>query len=416
MSDPQARTKKYTSRMQAIAQVEADLRERVRTGVWAAGMLLPSRRDLADELAVDLNTIQRAIAPLLKDNTLRADGGRGTFVSESREWPGTAAGQPAAANIDQATLGLIYSLYPGATDVGSFWTRLATRGVEEVFARSTGTILSRNRKESGDQCEPVGHALHALRDQGADGIVVIAINEVEETAEEVIESIDLARTPVVYTSWHAVRPPLAHVYYDSGHEGYLAAQHLIERGYRRIVFIKPYNAYWVDGRIEGARQAVRDARLGDAAFMVYPPVTGAISEGADNDLLGYDAMQSAFRAGIGLPGEELGPWGAITANDYTAFGLIRAISDAGLRLGQDIGLVGFDDDPLSGSLGLTTVRRPFETLGQAAAEMLLRELRGDRSNMQVRLRSHLIPRTSTRLISAAPRRYPSGTLKETTTS
>ncbi|HVW01735.1 MAG TPA: substrate-binding domain-containing protein, partial [Planctomycetaceae bacterium] len=172
---------------------------------------------------------------------------------------------------------------------------------------------------------------------------------------------------------------------------------LIARGYRRIAFIKPYETYWVDGRIAGAVQAVSDSRTPVGDLVVFPPgpwPTGASSAYGD---MGYHAMRRALQSAID-PADPAGPWGVIAPNDFTAFGLLRAIEDAGLRPGFDIGLVGFDDDPNSATVGLTTVRRPFETLGRAAAEMLLRELRGDRSSLEVRLRSQLIPRSSTRLM------------------
>ena len=296
-------------------------------------------------------------------------------------------------------LGLIYSLIPGLQDPGSFWMRLTTRSVEEAFARSGGTILSRNLWENEEFPEPIGKALESLLHQGVGGIVVVGINDILDPAEEIISSVDTERTPVVYTSWHAVRPPLAHVYNDSDFEGYQAAQHLISRGYRNIVFIKPYEAHWVNGRIEWAHQAVRESRLDNATFSVYPPATRSSSNTAEYQQLGYEAMRETLEAGIEKSTRGTAPLGVIAPNDYTAFGVMKAISEAGLTLGQDVGLVGFDDDPLSGSLGLTTVRRPFEALGHASADMLLREMSGDRSHVQVRLRSLLIPRISTQPIS-----------------
>ncbi|MCW3061962.1 MAG: transcriptional regulator, GntR family with aminotransferase domain, partial [Capsulimonas sp.] len=219
----EARPQKYTSRLGVIAQVETHLRERVQTGVWAASMLLPSRRDLAAEFGVDLNTVQRAIAPLLADGTLRADGGRGTYVADAAKPSEEALAPQPSGGSGSTRLGLIYSLHPGAQDVGSFWTRLTMRAAEEAFARSGGTILSRNLMANGGLAEPMRDALSALLKEDVDGIVVVAINNVAETAEEVISAVDLERNPVVYTSWHAVRPPLAHVYFDSDHEGYQAA-------------------------------------------------------------------------------------------------------------------------------------------------------------------------------------------------
>lgn len=428
MADHQPSTKKYVSRIAVLQQVEAALRERIRGGAWSPGTLLPSRRDLAAEYGIDLNTLQRAIAPLLADGTLQADGGRGTFVAAAAEEgrgtfaavsteggrgtfvAATATGGEArissGASLANATLGMVYTLFPDATDIGAFWTRLAVRAIENAFSLTGATIVSRNRAMGGPVPEPIGDALRALLGQGVAGIVVEGINDAQETADEVIAAVDPARMPIVYMSWHPTRYPLAHVYYDSGYEGYQAAQHLLGREYRRIAFIKPYEAYWIDGRIAGASQAVHDSRSAAGELTVFPPgpwPTGASSSYGD---MGYDAMRRALQSVLGADG----PWGVIAPNDFTAFGLLRAAEEAGLRPGRDIGIVGFDDDPNSAAAGLTTVRRPFETLGRAAAEMLIRELRGDRSSLEVKLRSELIPRSSTRL---APAQGPSQSLKDT---
>ena len=408
MEGRQPLTKKYVSRIAALQQVENALRERVRTGAWAPGTMLPSRRDLAAEFDVDLNTLQRAIAPLLTEGMLLADGGRGTFVAGRAA---VGAVHPATAGEDilaNASLGMVYSLFPDATDIGSFWTRLAMRAVEDVFGRSGATIIARNRKAAGAVSEPIGDSLRALLDQGVAGIIVEAINDPPEMVDEIIAAIDPERTPVVYMSWLSVRNPLAHVYYDSGYEGYQAAQHLLSRGYRRIAFIKPFEVHWVDGRIAGAAQAVRDSRSAAGELTVFPPAPRPVGATAAYGDMGYAAMQRALQSVLDARNGN-GPWGVIAPNDFTGFGLLRAIEEAGLLPGRDIGLVGFDDDPNSATLGLTTVRRPFETLGRAAAEMLIRELRGDRSSLEVRLRSQLIPRDSTRLM---PADLPSITPKE----
>ena len=63
-------------------RIEESLRRRVREGDWPVGALLPGRRTLAKEYNVAIGTVQRAIANLLADGTLLADGPQGTFVAE----------------------------------------------------------------------------------------------------------------------------------------------------------------------------------------------------------------------------------------------------------------------------------------------------------------------------------------------
>src|SRR5947209_1870349 len=82
------------------------LRERIRSGQWPAGTMIPGRRELAREFHVSTATLERAILPLLTDGSLRADNRRGTFVGsaapsartpESAREPGHVdAGHPSA--------------------------------------------------------------------------------------------------------------------------------------------------------------------------------------------------------------------------------------------------------------------------------------------------------------------------------
>ena len=103
-----------------------------------------------------------------------------------------------------------------------------------------------------------------------------------------------------------------------------------------------------------------------------------------------------------LDQREDNPPGIIMPNDATAFGVMRAMLETGRLPGRDFGLVGFDDYPPSRNLGLTTLRPPLEELGEAAARMLMRALRGEALHLQTRLRSHLIKRATTNHAQAPP--------------
>lgn len=67
--------------MPVYRRIEEDLRDRIKGGAWTAGTRIPGRRELAKHYHVEVSTVQRAIANLLDDGVLRAEAGRGTFVS-----------------------------------------------------------------------------------------------------------------------------------------------------------------------------------------------------------------------------------------------------------------------------------------------------------------------------------------------
>jgi DNA-binding LacI/PurR family transcriptional regulator len=97
------------------------------------------------------------------------------------------------------------------------------------------------------------------------------------------------------------------------------------------------------------------------------------------------------------------PRGILAPSDATAYGFLRAAAEFGLSPGADFGLIGFDDGPNSRTLGLTSLRPPFEALGQEAVGVIRRLMQGETMNLQVRLHSHLLPRASTSMHIPRPR-------------
>jgi DNA-binding LacI/PurR family transcriptional regulator len=85
------------------------------------------------------------------------------------------------------------------------------------------------------------------------------------------------------------------------------------------------------------------------------------------------------------------------ANDHMALGLIKALHEAGLRVPQDVSVVGFDDIPEAEYLlpPLTTVRQDFAELGRRGVEVLARVISGDTLLDSAPMRPELVVRAST---------------------
>lgn len=147
--------------------------------------------------------------------------------------------------------------------------------------------------------------------------------------------------------------------------GYLATRHLLDRGHRRIAHIsgRMSSRDSID-RLDGYRRALQDAGLPFDADLVVPG--DFVEEG------GRDAMQRLLEREDGLTA-------VFAANDQSAAGALFALRDAGLRVPEDVSLVGFDDTLLAHYLypALTTVRQPLVEMGQAAAWLALASLGED---------------------------------------
>ncbi|HET8654502.1 MAG TPA: LacI family DNA-binding transcriptional regulator [Longimicrobiaceae bacterium] len=143
-----------------------------------------------------------------------------------------------------------------------------------------------------------------------------------------------------------------------------AIRFLIEQGHTRIVHLAgPSYSSHSEERSEGVRRAFSESRLVFDESMVVP--TGASAA------QGYRAALSVFRAaGADRPT-------AVTCyNDMVAVGLLRALRELGLRVPEDVSVIGFDDLELLEyyPLPLTTMHVPKREIGRRAVELLLRRI------------------------------------------
>jgi LacI family transcriptional regulator len=144
--------------------------------------------------------------------------------------------------------------------------------------------------------------------------------------------------------------------------GRIAAQHLAERGHKRIAFVGgPTSLRQVSDRLAGAQAALSEHGL-PAPLVVETPV------------LSVSAGRQAADEIVALPLTRR-PTAIFCANDLVALGVLQALTAHGLRVPDDIALVGYDDIEFAAgaAVPLSSVRQPREQLGRTAAQLLLEE-------------------------------------------
>jgi len=137
----------------------------------------------------------------------------------------------------------------------------------------------------------------------------------------------------------------------------MAVEHLIRLGHRRIATITgPQSMTSGQDRLEGYRQALEAHRL--------PVDESLIAEGDFSEMVGVMATRRLLSHSITA---------IFSASDRMAVGALKALREAGVRVPEDIALIGFDDVPIATAVepALTTVRQPIEGLGSTAADLLL---------------------------------------------
>ena len=164
-----------------------------------------------------------------------------------------------------------------------------------------------------------------------------------------------------------------------------AMRHLVGHGHRRIAFIagSPEDMAGDTGaRFQAYRSALQEFGL--------PPDEHLVAYGRHITAGGYDAMRRIMDTGA--------PFTAILAsNDESALGAMEALREAGIRVPQDVAIIGFDDRPESAvqEPALTSVAVPLFEMGYRAVEQLLRQIQGEPPPVEpVKVATHLVPRES----------------------
>ena len=183
------------------------------------------------------------------------------------------------------------------------------------------------------------------------------------------------RVPVVTVSGHNCAPGITNVVLDHELAANLALDHLFSLGHREIAFIKG-QAFSSDTEVRwnAILKAAEQLRI-----CVSPSLTVQLEGYDTSPRLGYKVTAALLKSRQ--------PFSALFAfNDISAMGAIRAIREAGLRVPEDVSVVGFDDIRSAAyqNPSLTTVRQPLRKMGTIAAETVLRHIRDFGSNGSAR--------------------------------
>jgi LacI family transcriptional regulator len=228
---------------------------------------------------------------------------------------------------------------------GEYFSELI-RGVDRA-ARARGLHLLVSSSH-GDTPESMGSALRSMNGR-VDGLLMMSPH---------VEGGSLAETlppelPTVLMNTRAARGARAAYLVDDFGGARAVTSHLAACGYRRIAHIRgPRNNFEASERLRGYRAA-----LGARRAWVYD---GDFSE------------ESGYRAGQAIAAATPRPDAVFAANDAMAIGCLFALTEAGVRVPDDMGLAGFDDIPVARFVHppLTTVRVDVAAMGRRALERL----------------------------------------------
>lgn len=267
------------------------------------------------------------------------------------------------------------------------------RGIDLVLQAAGYTLLLAN---SDEDVARERNVLETLRAEGVAGIIFVPINSARDAYRDVLAPP--LHTVVVDRSPSHLRPDLVTV--DNVEGTRIGVAHLLGLGHRDVALLGgPSQHSTATERRQGYEQALREAGRPVRPDLIY---NGDFREGG-----GYEGMNAL----MSLPRR---PTAVFVANNLMTLGAFRALHEAGIRIPEEVALVGFDDMPWATSLNppLTAMSQPSQEIGSSAADLLLdRIARPDRAIRHLILETKLVVRAScgASLHRARPKTTPGAT-------
>lgn len=249
------------------------------------------------------------------------------------------------------------------------------QGIEEAATRAGYSVLL---SSPPDDLDAQRRAIALLVGRQVDGLL---LSSVHSPGRPFIESLAVGDVPLLTVTRHA-DAGLPFVGGDDRDGGYLAARHLLDRGYSDLAVVAgPVHASTATDRVAGFRSALARA---------------SIDLCADRVVASSFEVDGGIEAGRRLLTAPRPPRAIFTVTDTIAIGVMGVARDLGLRIPDDVALVGYNDIPVVAQLPvpLTTVRSPARQIGETAARRLLDLVEG-RHAETTRLPVELIARGTT---------------------
>lgn len=332
-------------------QLKAEIVRWIDEGAYKPNDRLPTEHELVERFELSRQTVRQAIGALVQEGRLYRIQGSGTYVAE-----------PAmSVQDDMPMVGVI------TTYISDYIFPEIVRGAESAF-RAAGYPMMLTSTDNDKEKER-DNLLKWRKSGRIRGLVV----EPTRSAQGNVNLdcfLALEQLQIPYIMINARYPELncPCVIVDDELGGYLATRHLIKLGHRRIAgFFKTDDLQGVQ-RLRGFMRAHRESALPLRPDAVYQYTTEEKRDPAYRRALAYLQAQKEER-----------PTAFVCYNDELAVWLLEAVRQAGLRVPDDLSIVGFDDSFLATATEtkLTTVSHPKFELGVKAAELLIGMMRGE---------------------------------------
>lgn len=321
-------------------------------GTRATPTRRPTMKDVAERADVSVSTVSYVLnnsGPVAADRRAR--------VLEAVQVLGYLPNE-SARNLKRRSVATVGLIVP---DLVNQYFAMIAEGVEQAASEKDVLVVFCTPEATGD-----GESWNSrlLRSQRIDGLIYLSG---AETRMEAL--VELTRVgPVVLVDERLPGFDLPSVVSQNRRGAREIATHLTSLGHKRLAILSgPPELWTAEQRLSGYREAIAAVGLDPDAVPALP---------GDYRISSGEKLAAEILSG---PADQR-PTALICANDLMAIGALSHCRSVGLRVPQDVSIVGFDDLPLASLLtpALTTVRQPAREMGVAAANLLLSIVAGER--------------------------------------
>jgi GntR family transcriptional regulator of arabinose operon len=341
-------------------QLLNQIRDLILSGDWAPEDLLPSETELQHQLKISRSTIRQALSKAEAQGLIERVPGKGTFVARS------PTGQA-----DSRLIG-----YISCDSFRHLQSQLLSGAESVVAAQGYRVVFCNSNRDPGEESRLLQQLV--LEDK-VRGILIWPVLH-DDPSRRLFQLAQQDLVPLVLVDRTFKGLPYDYVTSDNYGGAYSAVEHLASLGHRRIAFLsRPIlQLLTIAERLRGYQDALRSAGL----TPLEPWLVGNANQEMEivvalrsySDVHSQDVEQIARY--LESPAR---PTAIFAMNDMMAMQAVKAARLAGLRVPEDLSLVGFDDEAIVNTLldvPLTTVAQDAVTLGRRAAELLIERIEG----------------------------------------
>ncbi len=332
-------------------QIVDDLKGKIATGELKPGDKIETQAELARKYNVSLITVKNALTLMVNEGLLLSRAGKGTFVLE--------APAKSAKLGPHKTIGLVLQ------DLNHPYFSMIVQSVEErAYEMGFNVLVS----GSSGNIEKEESQIEKFSTMGVDGLVIASLS-LEYRATDYIQKLHAANFPYVMVSY-IHDPDFWYVGTDQELGGYMATEHLIRTGYRTVGYVHIGKKNLLsEVRKNGYARALMELDVpydADFVFTLDPSRLG----------VGTDRFQLGYRFGQNFKDIVKKPEALFFYNDLSAIGFIQGAAEHGIRVPEDVAVVGFDDATIArfASVPLTTIHQPVDRIGRSAVEVIQKRM------------------------------------------